>query len=118
MGNRLVRMGIDVGGTHTKAVAIDNATHEIIGKSSVKTTQDDRYGVAAGVVKAFQNCLRENDLPSGGQHLAGHTGKGVVRKAFVQYTVGYEVAQLIRMPFRNRFGGIELVHGILLLYRS
>ena len=58
MGNRLVRMGIDVGGTHTKAVAIDNATHEIIGKSSVKTTHDDRYGVAAGVVKAFQNCLR------------------------------------------------------------
>ena len=45
MGNRLVRMGIDVGGTHTKAVAIDNATHEIIGKSSVKTTHDDRYGV-------------------------------------------------------------------------
>ena len=62
MGNRLVRMGIDVGGTHTKAVAIDNATHEIIGKSSVKTTHDDRYGVAAGVVKAFQNCLRENDI--------------------------------------------------------
>ncbi len=29
---RFVRMGIDVGGTHTKAVAIDNATHEIIGK--------------------------------------------------------------------------------------
>ena len=62
MGNRLVRMGIDVGGTHTKAVAIDNATHEIIGKSSVKTTHDDRYGVATGVVKAFQNCLRENDI--------------------------------------------------------
>ena len=62
MGNRLVRMGIDVGGTHTKAVAIDNATHEIIGKSSVKTTHDDRYGVAAGVVKAFRNCLQENDI--------------------------------------------------------
>ena len=62
MGNRLVRMGIDVGGTHTKAVAIDNATHEIIGKSSVKATHYDRYGVAAGVVKAFQNCLRENDI--------------------------------------------------------
>ncbi|WP_024294568.1 hydantoinase/oxoprolinase family protein [Lacrimispora indolis] len=62
MGKRLVRMGIDVGGTHTKAVAIDNATHEIIGKSSVKTTHDDRSGVAAGVVAAFQNCLRENDI--------------------------------------------------------
>lgn len=62
MGNRQVRMGIDVGGTHTKAVAIDNATHEIIGKSSVKTTHDDKAGVAAGVVQAFQNCLRENDI--------------------------------------------------------
>ena len=38
--SRLVRMGIDVGGTHTKAVAIDNATHEIIGKSSVKTNPE------------------------------------------------------------------------------
>ena len=50
MSDRKVRMGIDVGGTHTKAVAIDNATHEIIGKSSVKTTHDDKAGVAAGVV--------------------------------------------------------------------
>lgn len=55
-------MGIDVGGTHTKAVAIDNATHEIIGKSSVKTTHDDPRGVAAGVVKSFENCLRENQI--------------------------------------------------------
>lgn len=39
-----VRMGIDVGGTHTKAVAIDNATQQIIGKSSVKTTHDDEKG--------------------------------------------------------------------------
>lgn len=60
--SRLVRMGIDVGGTHTKAVAIDNATHEIIGKSSVKTTHDDKSGVAAGVVQAFMNCLRENNI--------------------------------------------------------
>lgn len=59
---RSVRMGIDVGGTHTKAVAIDNATHEIIGKSSVKTTHDDPRGVAAGVVKSFQNCLNENEI--------------------------------------------------------
>lgn len=62
MSDRKVRMGIDVGGTHTKAVAIDNATHEIIGKSSVKTTHDDKAGVATGVVQAFQNCLRENGI--------------------------------------------------------
>lgn len=62
MAQRFVRMGIDVGGTHTKAVAIDNATHQIIGKSSVKTTHDHKDGVAAGVVMAFQNCMRENDI--------------------------------------------------------
>lgn len=59
---RFVRMGIDVGGTHTKAVAIDNATHEIIGKASVKTTHDDPRGVAAGVVRSFQNCMDENQI--------------------------------------------------------
>jgi len=62
MNKKLVRMGIDVGGTHTKAVAIDNATHEIIGKSSVKTTHSDEKGVAAGVVQAFNNCMAEHDI--------------------------------------------------------
>lgn len=57
-----VRVGIDVGGTHTKAVAIDNDTHKIIGKSSVKTTHDYKNGVAEGVVRAFENCLRENNI--------------------------------------------------------
>lgn len=59
---RKVRMGIDVGGTHTKAVAIDNVTHEIIGKNEVKTTHDHEYGVAAGVVQCFENCLKQNDI--------------------------------------------------------
>lgn len=60
--HRAVRMGIDVGGTYTKCVAMDNATHEIIGKNQVKTTHDDKNGVAAGVVKSFQNCMREHDI--------------------------------------------------------
>ncbi|CCV63956.1 putative N-methylhydaintoinase A [Alteracholeplasma palmae J233] len=59
---RTVRMGIDVGGTHTKAVAIDNETHQVIGKSSVKTTHDHKSGVAAGVVESFMNCLKENKI--------------------------------------------------------
>ncbi|MGM0165886.1 hypothetical protein IGI39_000840 [Enterococcus sp. AZ135] len=56
---RRVRIGIDVGGTHTKAVAIDNDTQEIIGKSSVKTTHDNEKGVAEGVVNSFLKCLNE-----------------------------------------------------------
>jgi N-methylhydantoinase A len=59
---RAVRMGIDVGGTYTKCVAMDNDTHEIIGKNEVKTTHDHKDGVAAGVVKSFQNCMSENNI--------------------------------------------------------
>ncbi len=60
--HRAVRMGIDVGGTYTKCVAMDNETHEIIGKNEVKTTHDDENGVAAGVVQSFKNCMRENGI--------------------------------------------------------
>lgn len=63
---RAVRMGIDVGGTHTKAVAIDNATHEVIGKSSVKTTHHHPEGVVKRgrtiVPKLF---ARKSDQPRG-----------------------------------------------------
>ncbi len=62
MRNRKIRFGIDVGGTHTKAVALDNDTNEIIGQSVVMTTHDHDKGVAAGVIECFQNCLRENDI--------------------------------------------------------
>ena len=60
--HRAVRMGIDVGGTYTKCVAMDNVTHEIIGKNEVKTTHDDKAGVAAGVVQSFKNCMAENGI--------------------------------------------------------
>lgn len=62
MGNRNIRVGIDVGGTHTKAVALDNDTHEIIGESVVMTTHDHAMGVAAGVIECFENCLEKNNI--------------------------------------------------------
>lgn len=63
MGNK-VRVGIDVGGTHTKAVAIDNVTHKIVGVSIVKTTHDHEQGVAAGVIECFEKCIEENQFDS------------------------------------------------------
>jgi N-methylhydantoinase A/oxoprolinase/acetone carboxylase beta subunit len=62
LGNRKIRFGIDVGGTHTKAVALDNETNEIIGQSVVMTTHDHEMGVAAGVIECFENCLEENEI--------------------------------------------------------
>lgn len=60
--HRKVRMGIDVGGTYTKCVAMDNITHEILGKKEVKTTHDAKEGVALGVVQSFIYCMKENGI--------------------------------------------------------
>jgi N-methylhydantoinase A len=70
---RKVRIGIDVGGTHTKAVAINNDTQEIIGKSSVKTTHDSQQGVAEGVVASFIKCLNENHIQPGEVVFVAHS---------------------------------------------
>ena len=57
-----IRMGIDVGGTHTKAVAVDGITGEIVGKVQVLTTHDAEEGVARGVVECFKKCMEENHI--------------------------------------------------------
>ena len=63
MSKRSIRVGIDVGGTHTKAVALDNETNEIVGESIVMTSHDDKeLGVAAGVIECFEKCLKNNNI--------------------------------------------------------
>ena len=62
MSKRNIRVGIDVGGTHTKAVALDNDTHEIVGISVVMTSHDHELGVAAGVIECFEECLTKNNI--------------------------------------------------------
>lgn len=54
---RAYRIGIDVGGTFTKAVLIDNATHAVVGRYSVLTTHSHPRGVASGVVEVFRQVL-------------------------------------------------------------
>ncbi|OLB94114.1 MAG: hydantoinase [Candidatus Rokubacteria bacterium 13_1_40CM_68_15] len=54
---RFVRIGIDVGGTFTKAVMVDDDTHAIVGQAVVPTTHTAREGVAAGVIEAFRRVL-------------------------------------------------------------
>ena len=59
MTPRTVRIGIDVGGTFTKAVVLDNGTLGIIGKASVLTTHAAGEGVAKGVITVFQRALED-----------------------------------------------------------
>ena len=46
------RVGVDVGGTFTKAVAMDLDLHEIVATSIIPTTHGAANGVATGVVEA------------------------------------------------------------------
>ena len=59
---RQVRIGIDVGGTFTDAVAIDSATYEIIAQEKIPTTHDAKEGVAEGIVQVLQNILQKNGI--------------------------------------------------------
>ena len=53
--NRKIRVGIDVGGTFTKAIAIDIASGTFIGKTTVPTTHNSERGVADGIIIALRD---------------------------------------------------------------
>ena len=59
---RHVRIGIDVGGTFTDAVAIDDATYEIIAKEKLPTTHAAAEGVAAGIIEILQAIMTKNNI--------------------------------------------------------
>ena len=67
------RIGIDVGGTFTKAVLIDNATFEVVGRYSVMTTHSDPRGVAKGVIEVFRNVLERSGVDPGDVVFLAHS---------------------------------------------
>jgi len=60
--SRNYRIGIDVGGTFTKAVLIDNATRVVVGRHSVLTTHAHASGVAGGVIEVFRKVLANSGV--------------------------------------------------------
>jgi len=54
-----IRIGIDVGGTFTKAVAVNANNMELMGAAITPTTHTAVEGVAAGVVYVFQKLIME-----------------------------------------------------------
>ena len=54
-----LRVGVDVGGTFTKAVAIDGVTGELVARCVVSTTHEAEAGVAEGIVTCVANIASE-----------------------------------------------------------
>jgi N-methylhydantoinase A/oxoprolinase/acetone carboxylase beta subunit len=54
-----VRLGIDVGGTFTKAAAIDTATGEVVARAVVPTSHGAPNGIAEGVVAVLRQATAD-----------------------------------------------------------
>lgn len=70
---RRIRVGIDVGGTFTKAVAIDMAKGSIIGKVTVPTTHSSGEGVSTGIVEALKTLMRRHNITNSEIELISHS---------------------------------------------
>ncbi|MBX9666345.1 MAG: hydantoinase/oxoprolinase family protein [Candidatus Obscuribacterales bacterium] len=58
----MIRVGIDVGGTFTHAVAIDSGSMKIVGSVKVPTSHRAKEGVALGIVEALKKLLTESSI--------------------------------------------------------
>ncbi len=57
-----IRVGIDVGGTFTHAVAINSSTMKLVGQIKVPTSHRSDKGVAEGIIQALNRLLSESDI--------------------------------------------------------
>ena len=61
MSQRKVRIGIDVGGTFTHAVAVDNHSSEVLSHCVTPTSHSSELGVAAGILESFRMIQEDLD---------------------------------------------------------
>lgn len=59
MNTSRIRVGIDVGGTFTDAVAVDATTLELLGQVKVPTSHHHADGVAHGIVEALDRLMEQ-----------------------------------------------------------
>jgi len=71
--NRKIRLGIDVGGTFTKAIAIDIASGSFIGSTTVPTTHNSERGVAEGIILVLRELMKNHNIQRSEIELISHS---------------------------------------------
>ncbi|MFN2535391.1 MAG: hydantoinase/oxoprolinase family protein [Pseudonocardiaceae bacterium] len=95
-----VRVGADVGGTFTKAVAVDSVTGELAGRAVVPTTHGHRDGVSAGVVDVVAKLVA--DVGADSIELVTHSTTQAVNALLEGDTVPVGVLGMARAPYLRK----------------
>jgi N-methylhydantoinase A len=112
--NRRIRVGIDVGGTFTKAVAIEMNTGKIIGKVTVPTTHTSSNGVSTGIVEALKTLIQRYSIQNSEIELISHSTTQAVnallegdtaKVGIIGMGVGLEKSNVIK---RTNIKGVKL----------
>jgi N-methylhydantoinase A len=118
------KIGVDVGGTFTKAVACDSKSSEVVAQAVVPTTHWSHLGVADGVVQSIAELLADSDnLPDGSAALVAHSTTQAVNALLEGDTAVVGVVGLGRRPDlrrarkRTHVGEVRLAPGRVLQTR-
>src|ERR671939_538695 len=111
---RKLRVGIDVGGTFTKAVAIDIFEGKILASATVPTTHSSVQGVSDGILMTLSRLLDEAKIENSEIELISHSTTQAVnallegdtaKVGIIGMGVGLEKNSIIK---RTRIGNIPL----------
>lgn len=120
VNKKSIRIGIDVGGTFTHAVAIDAADLSLVGKAKVPTSHSAPEGVARGIVDVLHNLLDKTGIKAEEVSFIAHSTtqatnallEGDVAKVGVIGMSTSGLAPLARQA--TRLGRVPLASGIYL----
>jgi len=113
MMNR-IRIGVDVGGTFTKSVAIDMNNGKIIGKVTVPTSHFSEEGVSTGIIESLMKLIHRESIKESNIELISHSTTQAVnallegdttKVGIIGMGVSLEKSDIIK---RTNIGNVEL----------